>query len=726
MAKLVKTSIFVQIIIPVIILLILLFWGVLVMSMRVFDVTYNSSLKSEVKDYSNLFAENIKTFIDSAYNTGYSMSISDEIVSMNTEKQTPVLKKNAEQISYVELLYVQDMNGDQTGRSSGTLGNRKNRWWFTEMLFKKKPFVSKSYYSISTGAPCASIFFPVYNQKSEMTGIYAMDISLDSIQEIVEQYKDQKTGRYSFILDGEGNVISHPNKEMVSNCYNFAKGTYEETVVDSSGKAMTDANGNIQTKTASFEIDPDFKVHISDMLKGKSAETKSNVDGESCYVSYCSIKFQGDSDPWTVITCQPITYVNNLLAGIFYRAFFFGLLVFCVACVVIFIITRRITSPIKRMVPVLQDISNGDFSGSVDTKGIKNELGMIGEDLNSVTVTLRSLIGSVKDASASLNDYSLELDSNVSNSADLLEQSLISMSSIQNKVNTQVDSVGNELNSLENINANAQSFINTLSDQRNAVDNSSAAATQMMGNIDAVTENTIRMQENVKRLYDSIEDSKAALDEISNVIMRTAAESEGLLEINQQIADIAEQTNMLAMNAAIEAAHAGESGKGFGVVADEIRKLAEQVTEQSGQSSKNIAQIKANVEQIVEQNKDFDKTFDAVLQETGRVNDLANKNKIAMQENSVGTKQIIDAFKEISSITVAVEQNGKEIKSDIEAVRKATSNLNELAELMRKEASTTADYLKNVSDFIENTGVISKNNMNLSTSFIDQIGKFRI
>lgn len=129
---------------------------------------------------------------------------------------------------------------------------------------------------------------------------------------------------------------------------------------------------------------------------------------------------------------------------------------------------------------------------------------------------------------------------------------------------------------------------------------------------------------------------------------------------------------------------------------------------------------------LLSKNKNFDLTFDSVLQETGRVNDLANKNKIAMQENSAGTKQIIDAFKEISSITIAVEQNGKEIKNDIESVRKATSNLNELAELMRNEATSTADYLKNVRDFIENTGSISKNNMNLSTSFNDQIGKFKI
>lgn len=66
------------------------------MSMRVFDTTYNASLKNQVKDYSNLFAENIRTFIDGAYNTGYAMSISNEIVSMSTDKQTPALKKNAD------------------------------------------------------------------------------------------------------------------------------------------------------------------------------------------------------------------------------------------------------------------------------------------------------------------------------------------------------------------------------------------------------------------------------------------------------------------------------------------------------------------------------------------------------------------------------------------------------------------------------------------------------
>jgi len=162
-----KSSIYVEILVPVILLMIMLFGSVVVTSMSVFDKTYTSNLKKQITDYSEFFSKNISSFMDGIYNLGVGLSYSPELLSMDGDLQTTVLVNNVKTVPYFELLYIQDMDGNQTARSSGTLGNRKDRWWFTETIEKKSPFVSKSYFSISTGSTCASMFFPMFTAHTQ-------------------------------------------------------------------------------------------------------------------------------------------------------------------------------------------------------------------------------------------------------------------------------------------------------------------------------------------------------------------------------------------------------------------------------------------------------------------------------------------------------------------------------------------------------------------------------
>ncbi len=135
---------------------------------------------------------------------------------------------------YLELLYVQDTDGMQTGRSSGELADRSTRWWFVQTMEEREAFVSKSYYSVNTGMPCASIFFPMYRDGG-LVGIFAADLKLDYLQSQIEKFSDVENGEYSFVIDGEGVVVAHPDSVQIEELYNYRQLTKTVSAKDGAG-----------------------------------------------------------------------------------------------------------------------------------------------------------------------------------------------------------------------------------------------------------------------------------------------------------------------------------------------------------------------------------------------------------------------------------------------------------------------------------------------------------
>ena len=213
-------SIFQKIMIPM--ALIVCFLGTVILGIVgvLFTGTYEQQIYERNNDTANFVSQSVGGFMNMAYRVTEQMAYMDDILSMNTQIQTPILEDTAKRNDYFELIYIQDMNGDQTGRSSGELGNRANRWWFTQMLETGEPFVSKSYYSVNTNMACASIFIPLRQQEKEI-GILATDIKLDKLQEAVSEFSDINAGSVSFIIDGEGVVVAHPEKIYYEELYNY-------------------------------------------------------------------------------------------------------------------------------------------------------------------------------------------------------------------------------------------------------------------------------------------------------------------------------------------------------------------------------------------------------------------------------------------------------------------------------------------------------------------------
>lgn len=204
---------------------------------------------------------------------------------------------------YFGLLYVQGVDGMQTARTTGELGNRSNRWWFIKAMDEQTSFVSKSYYTLGTNAPVTTIAMPVYGDSNKIIGVMAADIYLDELQERVQKYSDGS--QYAFIIDGEGVVIAHPDTVQVSELYNYR--TLKKTVLkmDETGAVMVDADGNQVTEEQDIEV-PETLMQITvKAINGESGSaTYKDNEGVDVISAYQSIMLPGKSDNWAVITIE--------------------------------------------------------------------------------------------------------------------------------------------------------------------------------------------------------------------------------------------------------------------------------------------------------------------------------------------------------------------------------------------------------------------------------------
>jgi CheY-like chemotaxis protein len=232
---------------------------------------------------------------------------------------------------------------------------------------------------------------------------------------------------------------------------------------------------------------------------------------------------------------------------------------------------------------------------------------------------------------------------------------------------------------------------------------------------------------NVNELADASENGRSGLQIVAEKIQEIARDSEGLLEINAVMDNIASQTNLLSMNAAIEAAHAGEAGKGFAVVADEIRKLAVSSAEQSKTTASMLKKIKTSIDSITKSSDDVLSRFAAI--DTGvRTVSLHEENiRNAMEEQEAGGKQILESISRLIEITVEVKKRSLDMSGSGEELIKET---NEFIKISNEVVSGMNDIISGAMSEIQaavsHVDEMSADNTRNFTDLKTETGKFKV
>jgi methyl-accepting chemotaxis protein len=392
-----------------------------------------------------------------------------------------------------------------------------------------------------------------------------------------------------------------------------------------------------------------------------------------------------------------------------------------------FFFLRMIFSRLGTINEILQEISSGE--GDL-TKRItvlhKDEIGELAGYFNLTLDKIKNLVVVIKSQTVSLFNIGNELATNMEQTASATNEITANIQSIKGQVVNQASSVTHEGETMERVTLNIEKLNANVEQQTESVTQSSSAIEEMLANIQSVTKTLVKNAENVNELTAASEVGRHGLQEVSEDIKEISSESEGLLEINSVMQNIASQTNLLSMNAAIEAAHAGESGKGFAVVADEIRKLAVNSSEQSRIISDTLKKIKSSIDKITKSTNTVLDKFEAIDTGVRTVADQEANIRNAMEEQGVGSQQILEAVGKLNDLTQKVKTGSVEMLAGSKDVIKESNNLEMLTQEISNGMGEMAIGADLINKSVNQVSEISTANKQHIDTLVAEVSKFKV
>ncbi len=495
---------------------------------------------------------------------------------------------------------------------------REREWYKQAAGNSGKAIVTEPYEDLATG----QILITIAQEIKDGSGVIGVDINLESLRDMTSGLKIGENG-YTFILTAQKKYLVDPTQETGSEPQGE---TYSKLIYEKE-------NG-----------------HLTDEFQGKKYETYFVTN---------------EHTGWKIAGVMEQNEIDEATAGILQTTFLVVAIFIVIGLLIAIFIVRSITKPLNILVEVTDKVSNGDLTQSIQVKN-NDEVGRLGTSFNKMLASLRELLTHVDEKSQLLAASSEELTASSEQNTQATEQVTNAIQEVAVGTEQQTEMVRQSTEVVKEMSIGIQQI------ERNAqtVSQTSTEALSIVENGEQAIKESIQQMQNINH----------SVDHLGKIVYSLGERSEEIYQIVNVISDIASQTNLLALNAAIEAARAGEHGKGFAVVADEVRKLAEQsakstesirgliasIQEDTKQAVDSMSKGKEEAEKGISVVNNAGQSFTQIQQFVDNVSTQIQEVSASIAQMTQGAQQVVEAVSEIGEIAKKTTGQSQEVSSATE------------------------------------------------------------
>lgn len=561
----------------------------------------------------------------------------------------------------------------------------RQRSWYKQAAEANGAIVITPVYIATDGTPVVAVAKAIKDGNGTLLGCVGVDINLSDLTSFISSVKIGNTG-YCMLVQDDGMILADAaHSAFISKNLSDADAAFAKITQKKEGSVFITLDGK-QRKAYIFPF-PELR--------------------------------------WKLIVIVEQREILSLFYALVRIMILIGLLMFVIYFTLAIIAARALKRYFARLESMFEKIAAGDLTDRVAVKR-NNEIGRLMTNLNMAIEHTHTMLTVLKEEADKMTAIGSDLSSNMEETAAAVKQISSNATTVKEKALMQAAGVTETAAAGEQIQGKLNLLVEGITRQSENITQSSALITRTAENMLRINKILSQNDELIKTVYGQMKAGTDGARAANEFVKKIAERSEALLEASQVIQNIASQTNLLAMNAAIEAAHAGESGKGFAVVADEIRKLAEESNMQGKQIGAVIKESTEIIAQVSEAGIQAEKTFTDVYGLISNISEKEDSIVDLMREQEENGTQVLSAIETINKVTKDVSTASIEM---LEGGKQIAEEMQKLAEITRETTDSMTEIAsgaEQITDAVEEVVSITEQNKTSIDHLAQEVGKFKI